>query len=1116
VKHRFGGGLLACLLSTGALAQVVYDFENQQVPALWGQAPAAEASWGISSTHAASGTYSLRSESVGHGAHAGMRWNIGFLPGDVLAFKVRTETIGCCDTFQLLIDDQVVHSLPVGADTQWHEVREAAQPGNHAIEFRYVGASGYHTGAGAAWIDDVRVGPPLPVASPMFEQAGTLAVSVQGWLLEARLDSPTLRTLRSDHHGPVAFGPTGELYIAEHSYYSPEQTKLVRFTPWFQLFNVVASPMSLQSLAALDDRLIGARAYQCGAYSSIFYASGNVFTSPQPNPCEENWTAVTRRGANLFVLQGSKVTRRPVASPGTVTTLFTRGHFLNDIAVAADGTFWLLEGNALLHLEADGRQRSRTEYSGRTLHEISLREDGLIALGGSNSIGFVQPDHGYAAWRSLNLDTSDIAFRPGVVADHDGDTLPLWWEQAYGLDPEAAADAALDGDGDGLTNLQEFAFRSAPDRIDTDGDGAVDAVEHAAQSNPQSMDSDGDGLSDGIELLDLASNPNSIDSDADGMGDYYEFNHGLDVTGDDRLADFDGDGLGNFDEFQRGTNPALADSDADGLDDGAEVMTHQTDPLDTDSDDDGLGDEAEIVTHLTDPLDADSDGDSLGDELEVMTLHSNPNLADSDADGMPDGWEHRHAFDLLDDDAALDADSDGLANLDEFTRDTDPTDADSDNDAHGDGAEVASGTNPRDPDSDDDRVPDGWEVVAGYDPLVSDAGRDGDGDGFDALEEFWWGSLEEDASSRPVPLPWSTQQGNPRHNGYQPLRYRLERGVLAGPNLTAQGADRSVTGAGRIVYTQGPNSFQNVLVALDSRTGAEAWRVQLEGNTVSPPALHDGIVYVQTGRDYTGNAHLLAHSAATGELVFKAPFEAQWQQYLAPTISGDHVYINGGQYGGAYAFDRFTGAPQWFSQLQQYDRWTPAVDANRVYAYTGGDLDILDRATGVIEATVSDPLFSWNGYTVGMAPVLGGYGNVIVCQRGHMTVFDTLAPAVAWTRTDCGGPQPAAANGLVFMRNGNQLLAVNEIDGSTAWTRSFDQTLRDNIVLTPDHAIVSAGTQTHFVRLSDRRIVASVPGAGEKALTENGELVITSSYSIVVHRLAVFDPAVTIFFDTFD
>ena len=96
------------------------------------------------------------------------------------------------------------------------------------------------------------------------------------------------------------------------------------------------------------------------------------------------------------------------------------------------------------------------------------------------------------------------------------------------------------------------------------------------------------------------------DLDQDGMPDDWEIANGLNPNDPvDAQEDKDGDGLSNLEEFKQGTNPALADSDGDGLKDASELSTHHTNPLLADSDGDGLNDNVEILTG-TDPLKAAS------------------------------------------------------------------------------------------------------------------------------------------------------------------------------------------------------------------------------------------------------------------------------------------------------------------------------------------------------------------------------------------------------------------------------------------------------------------------------------------------------------------------------
>ena len=157
-------------------------------------------------------------------------------------------------------------------------------------------------------------------------------------------------------------------------------------------------------------------------------------------------------------------------------------------------------------------------------------------------------------------------------------------------------------------------------------------------------------------------------------------------------ANKDRDGLLDKDEKARGTNRKLADTD--GLNDGEEVLTYNTDPLKADTDGDGLSDSDEVKKHKTSPLKADSDGDNLNDGEELNRHRTDPLKADTDADGLNDGAELK----MTNTDALKpDTDGDNLSDGEETNRyRTNPLKADTDNGSVNDGAEVARNSNPND------------------------------------------------------------------------------------------------------------------------------------------------------------------------------------------------------------------------------------------------------------------------------------------------------------------------------------------------------------------------------------------------------------------------------------
>lgn len=281
------------------------------------------------------------------------------------------------------------------------------------------------------------------------------------------------------------------------------------------------------------------------------------------------------------------------------------------------------------------------------------------------------------------VDTDGDGVGNSADADADNDTLPNQYELTVGLNPINAADAALDQDKDGLTNLKEYQLGTSPMNSDSDGDKMSDGFEVTYALNPLSnadaaldgdfdgltnvneyyrgtkptlADTDGDKVSDREDLFplnaaewldtdrDTIGNNEDLDDDGDGMPDSFEIKYAFNpLSPADAALDVDGDTLTNFQEYQRATNPKLRDMDADGVNDNLDVFP---------------GNPREWL---------DFDRDGAGNNADP----------DDDNDGMPDTFEMAYGLNPLNaSDTTLDSDADGVSNLKEYQHGTNPKIAD--------------------------------------------------------------------------------------------------------------------------------------------------------------------------------------------------------------------------------------------------------------------------------------------------------------------------------------------------------------------------------------------------------------------------------------------------------
>ena len=280
--------------------------------------------------------------------------------------------------------------------------------------------------------------------------------------------------------------------------------------------------------------------------------------------------------------------------------------------------------------------------------------------------------------------------------------------------------------------------------------------------------------------------------------------------------------------------------------------------------------------------------------------------------------------------------------------------------------------------------------------------------------------------------------------------------------------------------------------------------------SVNQPAIDNGLIYLQSSNNY-GATYLHCYQV-DGTFLWRAPFASQWEHYLGPIVVDGTVYFDGGEYGGVYSFDGVSGVMNWYTELPQYDSWSPTWADGLLVIYTD-ELDIVVPSTGLKLGTIQDPNYDWSGYSPNQAPVV--IGNLAyVTNGGRLIAFDTLNQNIAWTSAIAASGQVATDGNELFVNAGGTLSARDPANGAMhwSWVPSATGSIVSNIIVFDSHVVVGDGKSTYIVNRTTHKTDQTIPAAGLLAYAAD-RLVIADNTG-VVH--AYFLPSDKLFADSFE
>ncbi len=327
---------------------------------------------------------------------------------------------------------------------------------------------------------------------------------------------------------------------------------------------------------------------------------------------------------------------------------------------------------------------------------------------------------------------------------------------------------------------------------------------------------------------------------------------------------------------------------------------------------------------------------------------------------------------------------------------------------------------------------------------------------------------------------WTTYQRNAAHTGYvratfDPAAFR-KAWEWAPAGSTRVSAIASANGLAYVTTQERDGTA--VLRALATGTGEQRWFYAIGSTTYfSPPAVGNGRVFVKTMTTSSNENPILSVDAVTGEYTPpRSLFASQWSTFLQPVPYKDGLYMSAGYYGRiVYGFD-YTTRTAWGTDTKGniWDGETPAVDDTTVYYYSGKALEMIDRRTGDVQASLIDSFFQNSFYSYYGAPILGSMGNVMAyCSQRSASNPSVLVnwsianKAYVWRSANTYPTALAVGGGRIYLSRSNpgELNALDEATGRLlwGWAPAIEEQMIGNTIVTENLVFVSTSKAIYAI-----------------------------------------------------
>jgi Tol biopolymer transport system component len=303
-----------------------------------------------------------------------------------------------------------------------------------------------------------------------------------------------------------------------------------------------------------------------------------------------------------------------------------------------------------------------------------------------------------------------------------------------------------------------------------------------------------------------------------------------------------------------------------------------------------------------------------------------------------------------------------------------------------------------------------------------------------------------------------------------------------------------------VATSQVPNQTSAV-VGLDLETGAEKWRQLLDGDSVSPPTIAQGVVYVtqNTHDQYQHSIYvsfLHAFDLFTGVKLWSTvlgTFYGSSLNFYQPVFAEDKVFLAGQNIN---AFDAFTGQLRWGGDWLT-PPMTPAYYQNSVYVANSYYFYRYPANSGDFTWTVD--------ITESPLTTLVTGDRAILSSQTKLIGINLDSHAIAWSHNgNYGRNLTAVADNVLYSLNGTLLEARNPTNGTLLWQYDIPGMPINSPVVAGNYVYVASEGGTFVINRTTHQLETSISQGGWLAVA-NGHLFIANSNK-TIHAYRAQEP----------